>query len=64
MPPVVALALVGAGLYLAGRLIKREMARVAATLETTDAEPKPIEILLDRDPGTGVYRLPKGPGEV
>ncbi|HUG62509.1 MAG TPA: hypothetical protein VMP03_11720 [Methylomirabilota bacterium] len=64
MPPVVALALLGAGLYVAGRIVKREMARVARTLEQTSAEPKPIEIRLDRDPSTGVYRLPKGPGEV
>lgn len=64
MPPVVALALVGAGLYVAGRMLKREMARVASTLERAEAKPKPVEIHLDRDPATGVYRLPKGPGEV
>ncbi|BBE70932.1 hypothetical protein [Oharaeibacter diazotrophicus] len=63
MPPLIALALVGAGLYVAGRFVKTEMARVAEVLARNEAKPKPIEIRLDRDPGTGVYRY-KGPGEV
>ena len=63
MPPLIALAVAGAGLYVAGRFIKSEMARVARTLEEAGRKPKPIEIKLDRDPGTGVYRY-KGPGEI
>jgi hypothetical protein len=64
MPPVLALALLGAGLYVAGRLVKREMARVADALDRSDKAARPVEIRLKRDPQTGVYRLPKGPGEV
>lgn len=63
MPPVVALAALGAGVYLAARLVKREMARVARSLEQAGGQPKPVEIRLDRDPRTGVYRM-KGPDEV
>jgi hypothetical protein len=64
MPPVLALALVGAGVYIAGRLVKREMARVADVLDRSDKAVKPVEIRLQRDPRTGVYRVPKGPGDV
>lgn len=63
MPPLIALALAGAGLYVAGRFVKSEMARVAAALREGERRPKPIEIRLDRDRETGVYRY-KGPGEV
>lgn len=64
MPPVIALAAVGAGLVLATRIVRREMERVARSLEPRAPEGKPVEIRLTRDPSTGVYRLPKGPGEV
>ncbi|WP_237154076.1 hypothetical protein [Oryzibacter oryziterrae] len=56
MPPLVGLALLGAGAYVAGKFIKREMLRVGEYLKTANAEPKPIEIRLERDPVTGVYR--------
>jgi hypothetical protein len=62
MPPVIAIVLIGAGLYVAGRIVRREMQRIARTLEQQDA--RPVEIRLHRDPQTGVYRIPKGPGEV
>lgn len=63
MPPLIALALAGAGLYVAGRFVKSEMTRVAELLRSAERKPKPIEIRLDRDPQSGVYRY-KGPGEV
>ena len=64
MPPLVVLAVAGAGLYVAGRFIKREMARAARSIEEANRQPKAIEIRLERDPTTGVYREPKGPGEI
>lgn len=59
MPPMVGLALLGAGLYVAVRLIRREMARVGDMLDRTQARPQPIEIRLERDPRTGVYGDPR-----
>jgi hypothetical protein len=59
MPPLVGLALVGAGAYYAVRWAKREMTRVGEHLRQASAEPKPIEIRLERDPRTGIYRDPR-----
>ena len=59
MPPVIGLALLGAGIYYAARFAKREMTRVGEFLREANAEPKPIEIRLERDPRTGVYRDPR-----
>jgi hypothetical protein len=58
MPPVLALAAVGAGLIVAGRLARREMARVARLLaKDRNAGADGTEIRLHRDPKTGVYRI-------
>lgn len=61
MPPLVGLALLGAGFYLVLRFARREMARVGDVFDQMNAKPKPIEIRLERDPRTGVYRDPRGP---
>lgn len=57
MPPLVALALAGAGLYIAGRFVKREMARIGTLLDETQKEPKRVVLPLEKDPRTGVYQL-------
>jgi hypothetical protein len=59
MPPLVAFGVVVAGLYLARRLVKRELARVGRILERAAAPPPKSkgDIDLERDPATGVYRL-------
>lgn len=57
MPPLVALGLAAAGLYVAGRFIKNEMARIGQLLEASGQEPKRIEIPLEKDPRTGVYQM-------
>lgn len=57
MPPLVALGLAGAGLYVAGRFLKREMARIGQFLEDANREPKRIEIPLEKNPRTGVYQM-------
>lgn len=64
MPPLIALAAAGVGLYVAGRFIRREMARAACLIEEADKAPKPIEIRLEKDPADGIWREPKGPGEI
>lgn len=56
MPPLIALALLGVGVYTAGRFIVREMARVGEYLDEAGREPKPIEIKLEKDPRSGVYQ--------
>lgn len=63
MPPLFALTLAGAGLYLAGRFVKSEMARVAHLLEESNRPLKRVEIRLSKDPRTGVYR-DLGPGDI
>jgi hypothetical protein len=60
MPPLVGLVLLGAGIYYAARFAKREMTRVGERMREANAEPRPIEIRLTRDPRTGVYRDPRG----
>ncbi|WP_075217044.1 hypothetical protein [Mongoliimonas terrestris] len=57
MPPLVVVAIAGAGLYVAGRFVKREMQRVAKALEDANRQPEPITIPLEKDPRTGVYQL-------
>ncbi|WP_181699217.1 hypothetical protein [Chthonobacter albigriseus] len=57
MPPLVALALAGAGLYVAGRFVKREMARIGHMLEEANREPKRVVIPLEKNPRTGVYQM-------
>lgn len=59
MPPLIGLVLVGAGVYYVARWAKREMARVGENLREAGAERKPIEIRLERDPRSGVYRDPR-----
>ncbi|PIP01078.1 conserved hypothetical protein [uncultured Pleomorphomonas sp.] len=49
-------ALVGAGVYVVVQVLKREMTRVAELLREANAEPVRIEIRMERDPVTGVYR--------
>jgi len=64
---VMTLAALGAGLWAGYRALKREQARVARELETTDEDgaqaraPRPAAAPreLVRDPATGVYR-PRG----
>lgn len=63
MPPFLTLALAGVGSYLAFRIINAEMERVARVIEQSNLQPKRVEIRLDRDARTGVYRY-KGPGEI
>lgn len=60
MPPLIGLALLGAGIYYVARYAKKEMTRVGEVLREANAQPKPIEIRLERDPRTGVYRDPRG----
>jgi hypothetical protein len=59
MPAIIGLALVGLGVYAASRFLAREMTRVASVLDEAGPEAKPIEIRLERDPRTGVYRDPR-----
>lgn len=49
-------ALIGAGIYVVIQVLKREMTRVAEVLRDANAEPVRIEIRMERDPVTGVYR--------
>lgn len=71
MPPLIALAMAGASLYMAGRLVSSELGRVvragaakkAKRRRRLKAKPKPVVIKLDRDPTSGVYRY-KGADEV
>lgn len=61
MPPMVGLALVGAGIFVAFRFLKREVLRVGEMFEEAGAMRRPVEIRLERDPRTGVYRDPRAP---
>ncbi|WP_181705856.1 hypothetical protein [Chthonobacter rhizosphaerae] len=57
MPPLVVVALAGAGLYVVGRVVKQEMRRVAKVIEDAQRTPDPVVIPLEKDPRTGVYQL-------
>ena len=55
MPQIVLVALIGAGLWIGWKALKKEMNRVDARLrETKTAEKAPVK--LEKDPETGVYR--------
>lgn len=55
MPQIVLLLLVGAGLWLGWKALKKEMTRVDRELH--DREPGPAQTVeLEKDPKTGVYR--------
>jgi hypothetical protein len=56
MSPMVGYALIGAGVYVVAQVLKREMTRVAEILRAANAEPIRVEIRMERDPVTGVYR--------
>ena len=56
MSHLVGYALIGAGVYVVVQVLKREMARVAEVLRHANAEPVRVEIRMERDPATGVYR--------
>ncbi|PKR90622.1 hypothetical protein CXZ10_04475 [Pleomorphomonas diazotrophica] len=56
MSHLVGLALIGAGIYVVVRVLKREMTRVAEILHEANAQPVRVEIRMERDPVTGVYR--------
>ena len=57
MPQIIVIGLIGAGLWLGWRAVKREMARVDRKLREAEAEAasKEAPIPLERDPETGVY---------
>ena len=56
MSHLVGYALIGAGVYAAVQVLKREMTRVAEVIRESQAEPIRVEIRMERDPVTGVYR--------
>lgn len=56
MSHLVGYALIGAGVYVVAQVVKREMTRVAEILRTANAQPVRVEIRMERDPVTGVYR--------
>lgn len=56
MSQLVGYALIGAGVYAAVQLLKREMTRVAEVLRENQAQPIRVEIRMERDPRTGIYR--------
>lgn len=71
MPPLIALGVLGAGLYFGYRWITRQGAQVAAQLERAEEALKRREArrnwedngreltTLEQDPETGVYRVPR-----
>jgi len=56
MSHLVGYALIGAGVYAAVQVLKREMTRVAEVIRESQAEPIRVEIRMERDPVSGVYR--------
>ncbi|MCC2112795.1 MAG: hypothetical protein KDJ16_12240 [Hyphomicrobiales bacterium] len=55
MPQIVLVALIGAGLWIGWKALKKEMARVDTRLrETKTTEKDPVK--LEKDPETGIYR--------
>lgn len=56
MSHLVGYALIGAGVYVVAQVVKREMTRVAEVLRQANAKPVRVEIRMERDPVTGIYR--------
>lgn len=56
MSNLIGFALIGAGVYVAVQVLKREMTRVAEVMRQSEAQPIRVEIRMQRDPRTGVYR--------
>ena len=56
MSHLVGFALIGAGVYVVVQVLKREMTRVGEILREANAKPVRVEIRMERDPVTGVYR--------
>ncbi|MCC2111154.1 MAG: hypothetical protein KDJ16_03880 [Hyphomicrobiales bacterium] len=61
MPQIVLIALVGAGVWLGWRILKKEMARVDRDLRKAEDDPIHGEnpVALEKDPETGVYKPKK-----
>ena len=57
MPQILLIALVGAGVWLGWRVLKKEMARVNRELHTAEDELAKTEkpVPLEEDPDTGIY---------
>jgi len=56
MSHLVGFALIGAGVYVVVQVLKREMTRVGEILHEANAKPVRVEIRMERDPTTGIYR--------
>jgi len=56
MSHLVGYALIGAGVYVVAQVLKREMTRVAEILHQANAKPVRVDIRMERDPVTGIYR--------
>ncbi len=58
MPQIILIALVGAGLWLGWRILRKEMRRVDRELRKAEHDLRAGErpIALEKDPETGVYK--------